>query len=412
MSATSVYLDHAATTPIKPEVRAAMAPYLEERFGNPSSHHRWGRQARNALEEARERLAAAVGANRREIIFTSGGTEADNIAVLGRWRSACRSGAAGGPAGTAAAGAAAGAAARAGAGVVAYSAVEHKAVSAAAKCAAEEGADLVLLAVDEDGIVQLGALDEALSLRPCVVSVMWANNEVGSIQPVAEIGARCRDAGVVFHTDAVQAFGKVPVRVDRTPCDLLAISAHKIGGPKGIGALYVRDGTVVLPLVHGGGQERDLRPGTENVAAAIGLAAAVQLAADGQAHHAAHTAALRDRLVAGIRHTVNDVVVNGPADPGLRLPNILSLTLPGVDQEALLISLDLEGVAASGASACLSGTVKPSHVLMAMGRDAAAGASVRLSLGWTTTTDDIDFATEAFARVIEQFRAESGFSTF
>jgi cysteine desulfurase len=412
MSATSVYLDHAATTPIKPEVRAAMAPYLDERFGNPSSHHRWGRQARNALEDARERLAAALGANRREIIFTSGGTEADNLAVLGRWRSACRTGAAGGPAGTGGAGEAAGAAARAGAGVVVHSAVEHKAVSAAAKCAAEEGADLILLAVDEDGIVQLGALDEALSQRPCVVSVMWANNEVGSIQPVAEIGARCREAGVAFHTDAVQAFGKVPVRVDHTPCDLLAISAHKIGGPKGIGALYVRDSTVVLPLVHGGGQERDLRPGTENVAAAIGLAAAVQLAADGQAHHAEHTAVLRDRLVAGIRHTVNDVVVNGPADPELRLPTILNVTFPGVDQEALLISLDLEGVAASGASACLSGTVKPSHVLMAMGRDADAGATVRLSLGWTTTTDDIDFATEAFARVIEQFRAESGFSTF
>jgi hypothetical protein len=258
MSETSVYLDHAATTPIRPEVRAAMAPYLDERFGNPSSLHRWGRQARNALEEARERVAAVLGASRREIIFTSGGTEADNLAILGRWRSAC------GPrAARAGAGVAAGA--PAGSGVVAYSAIEHKAVSAAAKCAAEEGADLILLAVDEDGIVQIDALDEALRVQPCVVSVMWANNEVGSIQPVIEIGTRCRAAGVVFHTDAVQAFGKVPVRVDHTPCDLLAISAHKVGGPKGIGALYIRDSTVVLPLVHGGGQERELRPGTENV---------------------------------------------------------------------------------------------------------------------------------------------------
>jgi cysteine desulfurase len=405
MPVTSVYLDHAATTPVRPEVRAAMAPYLDERFGNPSSLHRWGRQARNALEEARERIAAALGASRREIIFTSGGTEADNLAILGRWRSAC------GPRAThAGAGVAAGV--PAGSGVVACSAIEHKAVSAAAKCAAEEGADLVLLAVDEDGIVQIGALDEALRLQPCVVSVMWANNEVGSIQPVAEIGARCRAAGVVFHTDAVQAFGKVPVRVDQTPCDLLAISAHKVGGPKGIGALYIRDSTVVLPLVHGGGQERELRPGTENVAAAIGLATAVQLAAEGQLQHAAHTAALRDRLLAGIRRIMSDVVVNGPPDPVLHLPNILNITLPGVDQEALLIGLDLEGVAASGASACLSGAVKPSHVLMAMGRDDGAGASVRLSSGWTTTEDDIDFAVEAFARVIEQFRAEAGFVAF
>jgi cysteine desulfurase len=382
-----------------------MAPYLDDRFGNPSSMHRWGRQARNALEEARERVAAALGASRREIIFTSGGTEADNLAVLGRWRSACRARTPGSNA--AAGGIATG---RAASGVVVISAVEHKAVSAAAHCASGEGADLVLLAVDEDGVVQIGALEEALAMRPCIVSVMWANNEVGSIQPVAEIGTRCRDAGVVFHTDAVQAFGKMPVRVDRTPCDLLAISAHKIGGPKGIGALYIRDATAVLPLVHGGGQERELRPGTENVAAAVGLAAAAQLAADGQAQHAAHAAALRDRLLDGMRLTASDVIVNGPSDPALRLPNILNITLPGADQEALLISLDLEGIAASGASACLSGTAKPSHVLTAMGRAGIPGANVRLSVGWTTTEEDIDAAIAAFARVIDQVRAETGYA--
>jgi cysteine desulfurase len=398
-----VYLDHAATTPVQPAVRDAMAPYLDDRFGNPSSMHRWGRQARNALEEARERVATALGASRREIIFTSGGTEADNLAVLGRWRSVCRA-----RTNAAAGGIATGPTAP---GVVVISAVEHKAVSAAALCASEEGADLMLLAVDEDGVVQLGALDEALAMRPCIVSVMWANNEVGSIQPVAEIGTRCRDAGVVFHTDAVQAFGKMPVRVDRTPCDLLAISAHKIGGPKGIGALYIRDATAVLPLVHGGGQERELRPGTENVAAAVGLAAAAQLAADGQARHAAHAAALRDRLLDGIRRTAPDVIVNGPSDPALRLPNILNITLPGADQEALLISLDLEGIAASGASACLSGTAKPSHVLTAMGRAGIPGANVRLSVGWTTTEEDIDAAVAAFARIIDQVRAEPGYAS-
>jgi cysteine desulfurase len=240
---------------MRPEVRDAMGPYLDERFGNPSSIHRWGRQARNALEEARERVAAALGAGRREIIFTGGGTEADNLAVLGRWRAHCRR--------------------RDGAhGAVVCSAVEHKAAGAAAQCAAEEGAELILLGVDEDGRVDLAALDEALRVEPCVVAVMWANNEVGTVQPVADIGGRCRAAGIVFHTDAVQAFGKVRVRVDETPCDMLALSAHKVAGPKGIGALFVREGVQILPLVYGGGQERELRPGTENVAAAIGMATA------------------------------------------------------------------------------------------------------------------------------------------
>jgi cysteine desulfurase len=389
MPVKTVYLDHAATTPVRPEVRDAMAPYLDERFGNPSSMHRWGRQARNALEDARARLAAALGAQRRDVIFTSGGTESDNIAVLGRWRAACRTGS--GPR----------------AGVVVCSAVEHKAVSAAAQCAAAEGADLIVLGVDEDGVVDLGAVDEALAAGPCVVSVMWANNEVGTIQPVDEVGARCREAGVPFHTDAVQAFGKLPVHVDRTPCDLLSISGHKIGGPKGIGALYVRDAALLLPLVHGGGQERELRAGTENVAAAVGMATAAELAVAERAEHAARLAALRDRLEAALRRSVPDILFNGPREG--RLPNILNVTIRGADPEALLIGLDLEGVAASGASACQSGTVKPSHVLLAMGHAPAGEANVRLSLGRTTTQDDVDYAADAFARVVEQLRVEAGF---
>lgn len=394
---TTVYLDHAATTPVRPEVRAAMAPYLDDRFGNPSSMHRWGRQARNALEEARERVAAAIGANRREIIFTSGGTEADNLAVLGRWRSACR--AAGGESGTAAG------IDRHAVGPVVCSAIEHKAVSAAAQCAVEEGASMVVLAVDELGRVDPDAVAEVLVDRPCVVSVMWANNEVGTIQAVAEIGARCRTAGVAFHTDAVQAFGKVPLRVDTTPCDLLSISAHKVAGPKGIGALYVRDATLVLPLTHGGGQERELRPGTENVAAAVGFAVAAELAADQQQEAAIRMAALRDRLEAGLLDRVPDLVVNAPGDS--RLPNILNVTVGRADQEGMLIGLDLEGVAASGAAACHSGTVKPSHVLTAMGRAQDGGAGVRLSVGWTTTQSEIDFAIDAFARVVDQLRVAS-----
>ena len=384
MSNMSVYLDHAATTSLRPEVREAMLPYFADQFGNPSSVHRWGRQARNALEQARERLAASIGAGRREVVFTGGGTEADNLAVLGRWRSACRT--------------------DGNAGAVVCSAIEHKAVGAAAQCAADEGAELIVLGVDADGRVDLDAVAEALQARPCVVSVMWANNEVGTIEPVARIGELCRDAGTTFHTDAVQSFAKVRVRVDETPCDLLSLSAHKIAGPKGIGALYIREGTQVLPLVHGGGQERELRPGTENVASAVGFAVAAELAAAEQEEEARRLGRLRERLRQGLLARVPELVVNGPEDDVL--PNILNVTLPGADQEGLLIGLDLEGVAASGASACQSGTIKPSHVLAAMGRIAHGDAAVRLSLGRTTTQDEIDFAIAAFARVVEQLRVE------
>lgn len=394
-----VYLDHAATTPMRPEVRDAMAPFLDERFGNPSSVHRWGRQARNALEEARERLATTIGANRREVVFTGSGTEADNIAVLGRWRSACR------------VAAETGAAAQPRipvTGAVVCTAIEHKAVGAAAQSAAAEGAPLVLLAVDEHGRVQLDSLTEALAANPCVVSVMWANNEVGTVQPVADIGARCRDAGVVFHTDAVQAFGKLPVRVDDTPCDLLSLSAHKISGPKGIGALYVREATAVLPLLFGGGQERELRPGTENVAAAVGFAVAAELAATEREAEVARLMGLRTQLEDGLRRVVPDVVINGPGGDA-RLPNIVNATIPGADQEGLLIGLDLEGVAASGASACASGAVKPSHVLVAMGALRPGDASIRLSVGRSTSAEDVAYAVDAVGRVVEQLRVEAGF---
>jgi cysteine desulfurase len=390
-----VYLDHAATTPMRPEVRDAMAPFLDERFGNPSSIHRWGRQARNALEQARERVAAAIGAGRREIVFTGSGTESDNMAILGRWRSACRERPG---AGTAAGGAS---------GTVVFSAIEHKAVSGAAQCAAAEGATLVLLGVDEAGRVELPTLDEALAAGPCVVSVMWANNEVGTIQPVAEIGARCRSAGVVFHTDAVQAFGKIPINVDVALCDLLSLSAHKICGPKGIGALYVREATSVLPLLHGGGQEREMRPGTENVAAAVGFAAAAELVVAELAAEHQRLSLLRAELEAGIGRLVPDAVING-AEGAARLPNIVNVTVPGADQEGLLIGLDLEGVAASGASACGSGILRPSHVLAAMGALPAGSASVRLSLGRSSSREDVQHAVEAFGRVVAQLRVEAG----
>lgn len=377
-----IYLDHAATTPVRPEVLETLCATLEEVSGNPSSQHAWGREARMRLEEARERLAAVIGANRREVYFTSGGTVSDNLAVLGRWRAARR---------------------HPGAGTaVAYSAVEHKAVIGAAEAAGREGAELVMLGVDGAGRVQPESLEEALAARPAVVSVMWGNNEVGTLQPVEALAARCREAGVVFHSDAVQALGKVPVRVDRVPVDMLTISAHKIGGPKGIGALYVRSGVEVEPLVYGGGQERGMHPGTENVAGAVAFALAAELAEREREAEAARLAALRDRLQQLLLERVPGLIVNGgEAD---RLPHILNVSLENADQEAMLVSLDLEGVAVSSGSACQSGTVEPSHVLTAMGRGSPTEASIRFSIGRTTTAEEIEAAAERFARVASRVR--------
>jgi len=373
MRDTAVYLDHAASAPLRPEAREALLPFLDGHFGNPSSVHRFGRDARAALEDARARLARVIGAAPGEIVFTRAGTEADNLAVLGRARE--RPGA-----------------------PVAVSAIEHKAVLASAHAAEEAGSPLVLLPVDGDGVVRLGAVDAALEARPAVVSVMWANNEVGALQPVGEIGARCRAAGVAFHSDAVQALGKVPVRVDQVPVDLLAFSAHKVGGPKGVGALYVRRGTRLHPLLFGGGQERGMRPGTEDVAGAAAFAAAAE-GADAERETAmARIGALRDRLEAGLREAVPGVVVNAAGAP--RLPTISNLSIPGADPELLLMGLDLEGIAASSGSACQSGAVEPSHVLTAMGIPRElAGPSIRFSLGWTTTEDDVARVLEVFPRV-------------
>jgi cysteine desulfurase len=369
-----IYLDHAATTPVRDEVREAMQPFWSERYGNPSSAHRWGREARAALEDARERIAAVLGARRHEIVITGCGTESDNIAVLGGWRRAGRRDAS----------------------VVCCSAIEHKAVLLAAKARHADGAPLTLLGVDADGRVDPGLVDEAIASNPAIISVMWGNNEVGTIEPIAEIGRRCRDAGVPFHTDAVQAFGKVRVRVDETPCDLLALSAHKFGGPKGTGILYVRDGVEIAPLEYGGGQERRLRPGTENVAAAVGMAVAAEMAAAEQEHEAVRLAGLRDALERAILDAVPDASVNGGAR---RLPHILNVSIPRIDQESLLVALDIEGIAVSVASACQSGAAEPSHVLAAMGRVLEDGATIRISLGWTTRAQDIDRAADVIPSV-------------
>ncbi len=374
-----IYLDHAATTPIRPEVREAILPFLDARFGNPSSVHGFGRDARAALEEAREQVAAALGARRREIVFTSGGTEADNLAVLGAWRKS------GGPG-----------------RALACSAVEHKAVLAALHAAGAEGAEQIILGVDEDGRLDVGTLDEALAARPVLVSVMWANNEVGTLEPIAEVAERCRAAGVLCHTDAVQAFGKVPVRVDDVPVDLLAISGHKINAPKGIGALYVRNGVVLEPLVHGGAQEGAVRPGTENVALAVGLGMAAELAAAEQEGEARRLEGLRDRLENALAARVPGLLVNACA--AVRVPQTSNISVPNVDRDALVVALDLEGIAVSTGAACQSGVVEPSHVLTAMGRAFPDHAAIRLSLGHTTTAREIERVIEVLPRVIERVR--------
>ena len=371
-----VYLDYAATTPLRPEALDAMLAALSGRWGNASSIHRWGREARAALEDARERLAAVIGASAAEIVFTRGGTEADNLAVLGR--------AGLGPDAS-----------------IVCSAVEHKAVLQAARASGRAHHEL---AVDRDGIVGLDELREIVRTRPpAVVSVVWANNEVGVIQPVDEIAAVCAEAGVAFHSDAVQALGKLRVRVDELPVALLAFSAHKLGGPKGVGALYVRRGTRLAPLMHGGGQERGLRPGTEDVAGAAAFAAAAEAAEAERQVVMARIGGLRDRLEAGLCARVPGLVVNAATAP--RLPTISNVSVPGADPEMLLMALDLEGTAVSSGSACSSGAVTPSHVLTAMGlAPELAGPSVRFSLGRDTTEAEIDRVLEVFPAVAERVR--------
>jgi cysteine desulfurase len=374
-----VYLDYAATTPLRPDARDAMLDVLSRRWGNPSSVHRWGREARAALEDARARFAAVIGAAPAEIVFTRGGTEADNLAVLGR-------------------------AAMDAGRPVACSAIEHKAVLAASKAAAGDAGRVRMIPVNGDGVVDVDVLAEMVrDAQPVLVSVMWASNEVGALQPVERIAAVCAAAGVTFHSDAVQALGKVPVRVDEVPVDLLAFSAHKLGGPRGAGVLFARRGTRLSPLLHGGGQERGLRPGTEDVASAVAFAVAAELAEAERVEGMTRIGALRDGLEAGLRARVPGLRINAAAAP--RLPTISNLSVPGADPEMLLMALDLEGIAASSGSACSSGAVEPSHVLLAMGLPAEiAGPSVRFSLGRDTTEQDVERVLEVFPQIVERVR--------
>ncbi len=374
----AVYLDHAATTPMREEVRSSMAPYLTERFGNPSSVHRWGREASAALEGARAQVAAALGARAGEIHFVRGGTESDNLAVAGRAAWIRYEG---------------------GSPTVVVSAVEHKAVLEAAEQAAGSGAGrLVKLSVSREGTLDTDALDAALRDGPAIVSLMWVNNETGLVLPVPAMAERVRSAGGCLHTDAVQAVGKVEVRVDQTPVDLLTLTGHKIYGPKGTGVLYVRSDLRLAPLLHGGGQEGGLRPGTQDVAGAVGLATALRLAVEERDAESDRLRVLRERLEGGLGARVAGLRVN--AGEGPRAPHITSVGVPGVDGQALVTALDLDGIAASGGSACSSGSVSASHVIRALYGSDDRTATVRFSLGRTTSVEDVDRAVDAMVTVL------------
>ena len=386
MPTRTVYLDHAATTPVRSEVLEAMLPYLKaETFGNPSSAHRFGRAARAGVEEAKRLVAAALDAEPNQVIFTSGGTEADNLAVIG---------------------AALAARERGGPFRVAVAANEHKAILAAAHAVAHLGGEEIVLPVGADGMVDEAALDAALARGVAAVSVMWVNNEVGTIQPIARLAARCRAAGICFHSDAVQAFGKVPVSVRDVPVTLLTISGHKIGAPKGIGALIVRDRRAVEAIIHGGGQQFGLRPGTENVPGIIGLGRAVELAGAEQAEEASRLQALRDDLEARLTALFPDARVNGRA--GARAPHVLNVSFPGTDSEAMLMHLDLAGIACSAGSACSTGSVEPSHVLTAMGVPPELGvAALRFSFGRTSVAADVEALCGALPKIVDKVRSLS-----
>jgi cysteine desulfurase len=377
-----IYLDHAATTPVRPEVLEAMLPFYGPRFGNPSSMHRWGRDARTALDEARERVAHCLGASTDEICFTSGGTEADNIAILGAWRSRSHEGR----------------------NAIVTTPIEHKAVLGAVHQAAREGADERLCAVSQLGVVERDSFASLLRDDTAIASAMWVNNEVGTIQPIAELAQLAKASGSLFHTDGVQAFGKVAIDAKAIPFDVLSVSGHKIGAPKGIGAVFIRRGTTIAPLFHGGEQDRGRRPGTENVAATIGFARAAELAVAEREEECARLERLRNRLEEAILARVPDAVIHGRG-ASHRAPHVLNVSVAGTDSESMLMALDLRGIACSAGSACQSGSVNPSHVLEAMGvAPEIASAAIRMSLGSLTTEASIDRVAEVYPALVAKAR--------
>jgi len=377
-----IYLDHAASTPMYPEVVKTMLPYMTEYYGNPSSIHGFGREALTAVMDARDRIGAALSVPGKHIVFTSGGTESDNLAILGL------------------------AAEHGNKGHVITSQTEHHAVLHSCKRLEELGVRVTYLTVDETGRVAPQAVREAIAPDTFLISIMYANNETGTLQPIAEIGEIARQAGVFFHVDAVQAFGSLELRPKLAGIDLLSLSAHKIGGPKGIGALYIGDRVKLTPLLYGGSQERNRRAGTENVPAVVGFAKAVAVAEERREANSNHLSFLRDLLLDKLRRALPedmDLSLNG--SPAHILPHILNISFGRVPADVMLMNLDLAGIAAASGSACTSGSLLPSHVLEAMGLPASRiRSAIRISLGHTNTEAEIEQAAAAIGTIIDAHR--------
>lgn len=378
-----IYLDHTATTPLDDRVFEAMRPYFSETFGNASSIHSFGREAKTALEKARETIGKAIGAHSGEIFFTSGGTESDNFAVRG----------------------VAMAARKREKNHIITSAAEHHAVLEPCEVLKEEGFDVTILSVDSNGLVTAEQVKNAITDKTCLVSIMHANNEVGTIYPIREIAGVAHERGVVVHTDAVQTLGKLPFSVKDLDVDLMTISAHKLYGPKGIGALFVKKGTELEPMIHGGGQERGKRPGTENVPLAVGFAKAVELAMLELSSEARRLESLRQNLESRIRSEFPAAIING--HPTERLSHILNVSFDSnkipLQGEMLVMNMDLQGVAVTSGSACTSGSMQPSHVLLAMGRDEkTAKATLRFAFGKSNSQEDVDYVVESLKQILHR----------
>lgn len=380
-----IYLDNNATTSLHPEVLDVMLPFLKDDFGNPSSVHQFGRRVRVKLDEAREKVAAAIGADPSEIVFTSGGSEADNLAIKGfAWANKKNGG-----------------------GHIITSAIEHHAVLDTCKYLENSGYRVTYLPVDEYGFVNPSDIEKAISNDTILITIHHSNNEIGTIEPIEEIGKIAKSKGVILHTDAVQSLGKVPLNVDSLGVDMLSVSAHKLYGPKGVGAIYIRKNIKKMhPLINGGGQEKKRRGGTENVAGIVGFGRACELALADMKENAIHLSALRDRLQNLILKEIPDVKLNG--HPEKRLPTTLNMSFKLAEGEALAINLDLAGVAVSTGSACTSGTIEPSHVLSVMGIPAEIiRGSLRFSFGRENTMQDVDYVMEVLPPIVKKVREMS-----
>lgn len=381
-----LYLDHNATTPVSPEVIKAMLPYFDKIFGNPSSIHRPGQEGRKAIDEARERVALFIGGSPNEIVFTSGGTEANNLAIKGVAYANCKKGK-----------------------HIITSSIEHHSVLNPCKYLEKQGFKVTYLPVDKYGLIDPDDVRKVITNETILITIMHANNEVGTIEPISEIANIAKEKGMSFHTDAIQSIGKIAVNVDELNIDLLSISGHKIYGPKGIGALYIRRGTRIQPLIHGGHHERNLRAGTENVPGIVGLAKAIEIAKSSMEEEGKRLAHLRDKLEKGILKNIDNVYLNG--HPTQRLPNTLNISFEYIEGESIILNLDLKGIATSSGSACTSSSLEPSHVLKAMGQGGAiAQGSIRFSLGKDNTSEDIDYLLEVLPEIVDRLRKMSPLS--